>query len=255
MSHWGKLIALYVIIYIFIFYILKYYYIANIAQFNRYFNTIVKFCVKRSDVTNFDKPLNKDILHIIYGSLLGDASAEKRKGGKGTRIVFYQESSHDNYLLFLHNLIANLGYCNTNIPKIKTRISNKGKIRKFIRFSTWTYDQFNEIHNNWYINDIKILPNNIENYLSPLALAIWIMNDGGKIGKGLKLATNNFTLNEVKHLIDILYIKYNIKSSIHKTGVIDQYNIYILSESMPILVNLIKPYIIPSMKYKLGNYI
>ena len=81
------------------------------------------------------------------------------------------------------------------------------------------------------------------------------MNDGGKIGKGLKLATNNFTLNEVKQLIAILDVKYNIKSTIHKTGAIDQYNIYILPDSMPILVKKIKPYIVPSMKYKLGNYI
>lgn len=217
--------------------------------------TIIKICVKRSDVINFNKPLDKEILEIIYGSLLGDASAEKRKGGKGTRILFYQEGSHNEYLLFLHRLIANLGYCNTNIPKLQTRISNNGKIKKIIRFSTWTYDQFNEIHKNWYINGKKVLPNDIDQFLSPLALAIWIMDDGGKIGKGLKLATNNFTLNEVKQLISILDFKYNIKSNIHKTGAIDKYNIYILSDSMPILVNLIKPYIIPSMKYKLGNYI
>ena len=31
---------------------------------------------------NFNKPLDKEILEIIYGSLLGDASAEKRKGGE-----------------------------------------------------------------------------------------------------------------------------------------------------------------------------
>jgi hypothetical protein len=81
------------------------------------------------------------------------------------------------------------------------------------------------------------------------------MDDGSKSNKGLKLATNNFNLSEVKYLINLLYNKYNIKANIHKTGSIDQYNIYILSDSMPSLVNLIKPFIIPSMKYKLGNYI
>lgn len=270
MSHWGKLIALNVIFSLvlllatagFIYFYIILFNIYNIpisglypSQWVGYLKTIVKICVKRSDVTNFNKPLDKEILEIIYGSLLGDASAEKRKEGKGTRILFYQEGSHTDYLLFLHRLIANLGYCNSNIPKLQTRIGNNGKIRIIIRFSTWTYDQFNKIHNNWYINGKKELPKDIDRYLSPLALAIWIMDNGGKIGKGLKLATNNFTLNEVKQLISILEVKYNIKSTIHKTGAIDQYNIYILSNSMPILVNLIKPYIIPSMKYKLGNYI
>lgn len=285
MSHWGKWIASNVIIYFFLNIsllrrdisllqsnIFKFYNAPHSGIYPTFWvghlKTIIKICVKRSDVINFNKPLDKEILEIIYGSLLGDASAEKRKGGKGTRILFYQEGSHNEYLLFLHRLIANLGYCNTNIPKLQTRISNNGKIRKIIRFSTWTYDQFNEIHKNWYIpapsgsgygasapNGKKVLPNDIDQFLSPLALAIWIMDNGGKIGKGLKLATNNFTLNEVKQLIAILDVKYNIKSTIHKTGAIDQYNIYILSDSMPILVKKIKPYIVPSMKYKLGNYI
>lgn len=44
-------------------------------------------------------PHNKDIISILYGSLLGDAHAEKRAKGKGTRISFYQEDSHSEYLL------------------------------------------------------------------------------------------------------------------------------------------------------------
>jgi ubiquinol-cytochrome c reductase cytochrome b subunit len=90
----------------------------------------------RSKVHNLVGPYNNDIISIIYGSLLGDAFAERRKGGKGTRICFYQEGSHKDYLLYLHSLIANLGYCNTNIPKIKPRLGVNGKIRYIIRFST-----------------------------------------------------------------------------------------------------------------------
>jgi LAGLIDADG DNA endonuclease family len=44
-------------------------------------------------------PHNKDIISILYGSLLGDAHAEKRAEGKGTRISFYQEDRHSEYLL------------------------------------------------------------------------------------------------------------------------------------------------------------
>jgi ubiquinol-cytochrome c reductase cytochrome b subunit len=42
-------------------------------------------------------PHNKDILSILFGSLLGDAHAEFRS--KGTRISFYQEGSHVSYLI------------------------------------------------------------------------------------------------------------------------------------------------------------
>lgn len=225
---------------------------------------------KRKDVTNFNEPLNSNIIEIIYGSLLGDASAEKRNNSKGTRILFYQEGSHSDYLYYLHSLIANLGYCNSNLPKIHTRLGKKGKLRKVIRFNTWTYYQFNDIFNNWYLPSytkdingnpykfngyIKIVPKNIDLYLTPLSLAIWIMDDGGKVNNSVKLATNNFSYNDVLYLVYTLFHKFNIRSTIHKTGKVNQYNIYILNESMPILVNLVKPYIIPSMKYKFGKYI
>jgi ubiquinol-cytochrome c reductase cytochrome b subunit len=81
-------------------------------------------------------PHNKEVLSIIFGSLLGDGHAEKRLTGVGTRITFYQESSHIEYLLYLHSLLSNLGYCNTKIPIIGTRLGFGGKVRKTIRFAT-----------------------------------------------------------------------------------------------------------------------
>jgi hypothetical protein len=45
-------------------------------------------------------PHNKDILSILFGSLLGDAHAEKRLKGLGTRFYFFQEDSHVEYIYF-----------------------------------------------------------------------------------------------------------------------------------------------------------
>jgi ubiquinol-cytochrome c reductase cytochrome b subunit len=81
-------------------------------------------------------PHNIDILSIIFGSLLGDAYAEYRKQGKGTRISFMQESSHITYLLGLHNLVSDLGYCNTISPKTLTRLGKLGKVRQYAKFHT-----------------------------------------------------------------------------------------------------------------------
>jgi len=88
-------------------------------------------------------PHNKDIISILYGSLLGDGHAEKRSKGNGTRFSFYQESSHVTYLIWLHNLIAELGYCSSTVPIIQTRLGSKGIVRKIIRFRTWTYTSLN----------------------------------------------------------------------------------------------------------------
>jgi ubiquinol-cytochrome c reductase cytochrome b subunit len=44
-------------------------------------------------------PHNQDIISVIFGTLLGDGHAEKRSENGGTRISFYQESTHLSYIL------------------------------------------------------------------------------------------------------------------------------------------------------------
>lgn len=58
-------------------------------------------------------PHNFDILSIFTGILLGNGKAECRDVGAGTRISITQESDRKEYLLWLHSLIAGLGYCNS----------------------------------------------------------------------------------------------------------------------------------------------
>jgi hypothetical protein len=81
------------------------------------------------------------------------------------------------------------------------------------------------------------------------------MDDGSLYkNKGLKFCTNSFTLKEIKILQKILFDKYNLKSTIHRTGLINQYNIYILKSYMNDLINIVKPHIHPTMMYKIINY-
>jgi len=197
-------------------------------------------------------PHNKELLSILFGSLLGDCHAEYRSKGNGTRFCFYQESSHVNYLLWLHKELAALGYTKLNEPSIQTRLGKNGVVRKVIRFKTWTYSSLNWVHDLWYKDKIKIIPAVIGDYLSPLALAIWIMDDGCKSGSGLKLATNSFTYSENLLLIKVLYDNFKIKANVQSAGgVLNQYHIYIFKSSMPLLQDIVLPYVHSSMKYKL----
>jgi ubiquinol-cytochrome c reductase cytochrome b subunit len=196
-------------------------------------------------------PHNQEIFSVIIGSLLGDGHAEKRSDNGGTRISFYQESTHLSYLLWLHDFLSIRGYCNINRPVITTRLGKNGVVRKVLKFHTWTYNSFNWIHDLFYKNNIKIIPSNIAYYLTPLALAIWIMDDGAKVSKGLKLCTNSFTYSDCVLLIKALNDNFALKSSIQSAGSPNQYIIYIWKESMPLLRTIVSPYIIPEMKYKI----
>jgi len=196
-------------------------------------------------------PHNKDIISIIFGSLLGNAYGEKKFLELGTRFNFYQEASHVKYLMFLHKFFSEFGYCNSKLPFITIRLGKKGKIRKVASFTTWTYSSFNWIYDLWYDNNIKHVPICIEKFMTPLVLAIWIMNKGSKIGNNIKLCTNSFSYNDCLLLIKALNNNFNIKASIQLAGKKDQYLIYIWKESMIDLRNIVSPYIISEMKYKL----
>jgi ubiquinol-cytochrome c reductase cytochrome b subunit len=215
-------------------------------------------------------PHNYEIISILFGSMLGDGYAEKH--GEGTRFCFQQEGSHVAYLLWFHDYISKLGYCNKTVPNLVNRLALHGKLRKILRFKTFTFSSFNWIEECFYIKDpalfnrrIKVLPSCIEEFLSPLALAIWIMDDGGKVSGGIKLSTNNFTKKEVLLLCDILIKKFGLKATIQSAGAKtflseefkvreDPYLIYISKTSIVKLVKIVSPYIHPSMKYKLNGY-
>lgn len=81
------------------------------------------------------------------------------------------------------------------------------------------------------------------------------MGDGYFSSGVLKLCTDNFTKNEILLLIHILHVKYGINATINKRvnpGNQIKWRIRISKSSMPLLISIVKPHIIPEMAYKLG---
>ena len=123
---------------------------------------------------------------------------------------------------------------------------------------------FIDVRNTWYIvlegTNIKRIPSNIEELLTPLALAHWIMGDGAfdsygrKIGR-VTLHTSNFKLDEVRVLQDIFRSKFNIESGLQKvvnSDITRGYAIRISSKSLVVLRSIRSPHMYPSLMYKLG---
>jgi hypothetical protein len=86
--------------------------------------------------------------------------------------------------------------------------------------------------------------------LTPLVLAILIMDDGTWKNPGVRIATNSFTKEEVELLSSALYTKFNLCCTLQKNNC--NYQIYIKQESITLLKELVLPYMVPSMHYKLG---
>ena len=55
------------------------------------------------------------------------------------------------------------------------------------------------------------------------------------------------------YLIQVLKNKYNLDSTIHKSGLNNQYNIYIPKSSLITLKKIVTPHFHPTMFYKINN--
>lgn len=219
-----------------------------------------KFNFKIKKLTSKERigPHNIDIISMVIGSSLGDTHLEKRKNGIGTRIIFEQSSDNVEYLMWFQNYLASRGYCSNTKPNLQIRIRQKGKVYYQYRINSYTFSNFNWIHEMFYklIDNkyIKIVPLNIGEYLTPLALAIWFMDDGSSLGRGARIAINCFTLEEVNFLCNVLKFKYNIIATPNKCGKNKGHIIYIHVNSMKLFMKIVKPYLLPSLYYKLGSY-
>lgn len=198
-------------------------------------------------------PHDRDVLSVIIGSLLGDSNAEKRSL-RGTRIRFSQCSKNVEYLMWFHKFFAIRNYCSSDIPKLTEKIGKKGKIHYYYYINTYTFTSLDFIYDLFYENKIKIVPKNIEEYFTPLALAIWIQDDGAKVSAGLKLCTNSFIKKDVQYLSTIIKNLYNLDNTVQSAGKNNQYIIYFPKRSMKNLSKLVKPFMLPSMYYKLNGY-
>ena len=201
-------------------------------------------------------PHNEDVISVLIGSILGDSHLEKRKRGIGSRIIFEQCNRNVEYLMWFHNFFALRGYCNATKPKLITRIKKHNKVFYQYRVTSYTFTSLNWLHSMFYkLQDnryIKIIPQDLEKYLTPLALAIWFMDDGSRINKTVRIATNCFAKSDLEFLCELLKNKYNLDASIQKSGLGKGYILYIKTSSLNKFIEIVKPFILPSMLYKLG---
>ena len=74
-------------------------------------------------------------------------------------------------------------------------VSTSERIRNF---ETQSLSSWNSLRALWYVNGVKVVPQNISELMTPISLAYWLCDDGEKNGKGFHFATNAFTAEDVR---------------------------------------------------------
>ena len=193
-----------------------------------------------------------DIKDVLIGILLGDAHIAKRSSTGNSRLVYAQTAlTHKAYFQYVYSFFT--AFCAINyIPQSRVVRDNRtNKIYSAISFTTMQLPCFNVFRELFYLSNVKTVPYNIYELLTPKGLAFWIMDDGSKHGTGLHISVYAFINNDVDKLMFTLQDKFNVKCSIHYNRD-NKPRIYIFKQSMDHLITLVKPYFINEMLYKLG---
>jgi LAGLIDADG DNA endonuclease family len=104
----------------------------------------------------------------------------------------------------------------------------------------------------FYLGRQKVVPGLLNEWLDPLALAVWFMDDGGRgarTPKGLVINTSGFSSGEQIVLQSLLAEKFGVAASIHRVG--KGYQLYVRAESFSRFVGLVSPYLVAEMRYKI----
>lgn len=191
---------------------------------------------------------------VLVGLLLSDGHLEKSSPTSFARLSVSFGAKHRDYLILLYELFEM--YTNTP-PKAITVNNNRTKTtHEILKFNTVSLPQLLLYHDLFYkLRDnklIKVIPNNINDYMSPVTLAHLIMGDGNlkTQDKIIRIYTNSFTKTEV----ELLALSIESKLGIKAKTVHDRNNQYILSISknqLHLLQELLKDHMHPSMLYKL----
>lgn len=187
--------------------------------------------------------LNPRLKTIIMGTLLGDANLNRR-GSNYRLLIKHGESQRSLIEWKRRELEAITGM---KINEFSQKV--KGKSYRFCQFVTLTHPAFTILHSIFYRGRRKIVSTHIQELVTdPLALAVWIMDDGARAGAGMTIQTHSFSKSGVKRLRKLLKDNFRLAVSLRKNK--SRTILYIPKSEIPRLKMLVEEHILPEYRYK-----
>jgi hypothetical protein len=182
--------------------------------------------------------------------LLGDGHLETQNGGRTYRLKLEQSLKHQAYLQHLYELFREWVL---TPPRLKEKVSGAHHGEN-LAFQTVSHSAFRFYAQQFYGDGKKRVPKLIHRWLSPQAIAYWFMDDGSiksKESKDVIFNTQGFNRSEVDLLSKVLQEKFALQAKLRtqKEGC----QIYISGKSYERFVEIISPYMIEGMKYKMPS--
>lgn len=199
---------------------------------------------------------SSELKGFLTGLILGDGSIDKGV----TKRAFSIKSIDYNFIQYINREIESVNTFSTHIKYTPEHYSCGCNHKESWEFRIKAHPYFNKIYNFFYDDNRhrKIYRKTLE-WLTPVGLANWYMSDGyiclvGKTkgiirSRRMDICTDRYYKEDVELMASFLKSKFNLNVSTVQRN--NTYRLRINKTSYEDFINLIYPYIIPSMYYKI----
>lgn len=210
--------------------------------------------------------LTKDQRDLVFGTLLGDGNLQTETAGRTWRYRALQKKAHEPYLD--HKYMVLSSHCTTGPIYGEVFDERTGQIYQRMYFNTVVHTDFLVFGNMFYVYDkklrkmVKRIPPTqvLQRFLTARAVAYMYMDDGAlkwlNNSNAMRICTESFPKDDVTRLREVLFKKHKIvttQSQKTRDGVYVGDRISIPEKSSTAFRELIQPYLVDCMKYKVSN--
>ena len=215
--------------------------------------------------------LSKENKEFLFALCLGDGYLTRPLGNKNVALECGHSIKQLEYLTWKRDKVFEIlgGFKPPKIGIRKICLKSNGQTYDSCRFSK-AHPYFSYLRKILYINNVKFITEQSLDLLSPQGLAIWFMDDGWgfniKNRKGeltdrmcLGISTDSFSKEENEIIAKVIFKRFGIKFHINcKYSPCGEHKkLWFLrtnsKEQTQKFIELIKPYMHPSMLYKIQN--
>ncbi len=182
------------------------------------------------------KTLSEEQRAVIVGSLLGDGTLLSTTAGWCFRV--HHGVRQKGYVDWKYRVLQSL-------VRTPPRVSGSGYY-----FRTVTHPAFSDLRARFYAGRTKVVPiAYMTEILSPLALAVWIMDDGSADGNAVRINTQSFTEEENRRLMVVLSRRYGLRATLNRDK--NAFRLRIAATDRDNLARLLEPHMLPELRYKI----
>ena len=203
--------------------------------------------------TIVETPLTGDLLSVLVGSMLGDGHLKRSDGPRTASFVESHATDQKNYLLWKWNVWGNRALGVKERPPYKS--THQPSIGFSTHYSTDLYPWWEMFYGHGQRTPKgslhKLFSDGVLPYMTPLALAIWYMDDGTLLYNNPAFSSHPRNHDVGKRILKVFGVVGEPYGKDYARSTGSSYGLIIKGDAGRWLLSMMEPHILPELRHKI----